>query len=132
MTKPIIEPTRDTRIRQNEWQGSDLKRRPLAGRWTDPEFENGWDNAGAPYGDFMYRWHADGSLEFKGHVMPGTSGTVVFTLPDGTGGTTEPDYRPDHDVSFLTDIVNGTSFEIARVYIDASTGEVTITYPAGA
>lgn len=132
-----------------------LAKRPLAGIWmnpaafpdkTDPFYGlgaangetfldlltiagNGWTE-GTP--GFRFRKHADGSLEFKGYLEPGSSGTVAFTLPGaGTIDPDEADYRPENDSSFLTDIQTGpTSFTIGRVQIDATTGDVTITYPA--
>jgi hypothetical protein len=74
----------------------------------------------------------DGSLEFKGHLdaSGATSGTVAFTLPGFTDG--EPDYTLPNDQYFHTVITpdDGTTFQIALVFIDSTTGDVTITWPA--
>ena len=109
----------------NHW-GSD----PVAGSWVDvgdiingpsAGFQNSWDNVGTPYEDLMYRKGASG-LEFQGHVSGGASGTVAFIVIE--------DHRPFKNVSFLTDVGDIGSFVVGRVEIDATTGEVTITFPA--
>ena len=121
-----------------------LQRRPLAGEWfrvdrfhDDPnditlfrdlltEAGNGWTQGGVPH---AVRRHADGSLETRGRLTPGSSGTVAYTLP-GTGlnpdGDPEVDYRPDVDSHFVTVLTGGV---LAMVFIDATTGDVTITFP---
>lgn len=92
-------------------------------RWIEPVFTNGWTNAGPPYDDVAYRYGlSPKTLEFKGHLVPGSSGTSAFTL--------EENYRPTKDVSWLTDILVGGSFMVARVQIVAASGNVVITYPA--
>lgn len=88
----------------------------------NPDFENGWTHAGPPYELWGYRV-CDGQLEFKGHLLPGSSGTVAYTLP--LSHCIFPG-----DPTWLTDIVSGGGFAIARVYVDMYTGEITITYPA--
>lgn len=85
---------------------------------------NGWKEAGDPYDTVQFRRTEDGGVEFKGHLNAeeAVTDTVAFVLPAG--------YRPPMDVSFLTDILAGTEFSVARVAISATTGEVTITFPA--
>jgi len=84
--------------------------------------ENGWVWAGGSYARPAYRWYDNDSLEFRGHISPGSSGTVAFTML--------PPYRLDHDTSFLTDIVVGGNFSVARAAVAFVTGTVTVTYPA--
>ena len=89
---------------------------------SSDQFQNGWDHAGPPYEQWGYRI-CDGQLEFKGHLLPGSSGTVAYTLP--------ADYRiMAGNPSWPTDIVSGGGFSIARIVIDMNTGEITILFPA--
>lgn len=88
----------------------------------DDQLQNGWTHAGDPYELWGFRV-CDGQLEFRGHLMPGTSGTVCYTLP--------ADYRIFlKNPSWLTDIVFGGGFAVARIYVDMTTGTITITFPA--
>lgn len=129
MSRPLAEPSPTKDAARNEWRAKQTERRPLAGRWNTPSLVNGWTQPDPPLGTMQFRIHMDGSLEFKGHLEPGTSGTVAFTLPGAIDE--EPDYRPAHDISFLTDVATSTTtFAVARVYIEASSGDVTITFPA--
>lgn len=110
-----------------------------AGRWWEVNdtddfptgFENGWDNAtsdpitGADFATLAFRKNTSG-LEKKGHVVGGTSGTVVCTLPAKllNGVTREP--------TWLDDIVDPDTgeFTVARWVLDYTTRELTIYYPA--
>lgn len=123
-----------------------LERRRLAGRWWEPDctldpygitctglepaLENGWAQPSSPLERFAFRLHADGSLEFKGHLdsAGASSGTVAFTLP-GANIPDEIDFRPPNDQFFLTVVYDGANPQGAMVYIDSTTGEVTITFP---
>lgn len=128
MTTPLSAPSPEKDLSRGDFYTRQLQRRPLAGIWFTPTLVNGWTQPDPPWGTMQYRLHKDGSLEFKGHLVPGSSGTVAFTLPDSTG--VHPSYRPTHDVSFLTDVETSPSaFDIARVIISESTGTVTIVYP---
>ena len=95
---------------------------PDTNEWSPP-FENGWANAGPPYAYVAFRVGRHKELEFQGHLDPSgaTSGTVAFTLP--------PYWRPERDVSWLTDVYDGVTATIARVSIDHTTGEVTVVFP---
>lgn len=117
--------------RDHQPNGSD----PIAGPWFDVEaslidgvfdatysFQNGWANTGTPYENFQYRKGASG-LEFQGHVSGGSSGTVVCTVL--------PDHLPFKNISRLTDVGDVGSFVVGRIEVDATTGDVTITFPAG-
>jgi len=55
---------------------------------------------------------------------------VAVTLPGATVG--EVDFRPPRDQYWHTTIIEvpGTQFTLALVLIDATTGEVTISWPA--
>lgn len=129
MSRAVYEDALDSEVNKNRFGVKDLKRRPLAGRWNTPDLSGGdFSQPDPPLGEHQFRLHMDGALEFKGHLVPGTSGTVAYTLPGAI--TVEPDYRPGHDVSFLTDLAaSPTTFTIARVYIDSVTGDVTIFFP---
>ena len=94
--------------------------------------ENNWAQPSAPLEPYAFRLHADGSLEFKGHLDASggaSSGTVAVTLPGANAG--EVDFLLANDQYFLTLITtdDGSSFTAAQVFIDSTTGEVTITWP---
>lgn len=149
MSRPLYYVHTETRVAGLRTASGRLERRPLTSEWVNPaefhddpenltvfrdlftEAGNGWSN-GTP--GHRFRRHADGSIEFRGYLEPGSSGTVAYTLP-GAGlastGDDEVDYRPDVDTSFIADIkTSPTTFILARVEIDSTTGDVTITYPA--
>lgn len=98
----------------------------------EPPLVNGWAQPGGDLEKFAFRIHSDGSLEFKGHLdaAGASSGTVAFTLPGVVAG--DHLFVLPHDQYFHTVITNdgGTTFSIALVFIDAATGDVTITWPA--
>src|SRR6187455_465056 len=103
MTRNLYEDNPTTRTVKAAWTGHDLRRRPLAGRWNfvrnngddeqdgrgyiQPELQNGWtqpdldDPDQQALGEHEFRWHADGSLEFKGFLVPGTWDALAYTLP---------------------------------------------------
>lgn len=137
--KSIYEETRDTRLAGHDRDNRALfARRIVPGRWIIPELLNGWENAGDPYEDIAYRRGLGSTIEFRGHIQGGASGSVAFIIPtpdipadiNQLDGEISPLYSLLGDVSFLTDIVNGVGFSVARVYINNTTGEVTITFPA--
>lgn len=158
MSANIGEPSPSKAITANRYWTRDTRKRPLAGRWYEPEcstdqgdplfyteckgdeppLENNWLQVEDPLEKFAFRLHMDGSLEFRGHLDASggaTSGTVAVTLPGAIDpGSTEPvrgDFRPPRDQFFLTVITDdaGVSFQAALVKVDATTGEVTITWP---
>jgi hypothetical protein len=157
MTRPVYDETETTRLVRANAGVSDLKRRPLAGRWnyvrnsgdpavegrgiSQPVLQNGWTqpDPGDPeqeaLGEHEFRWHADGSLEFKGYLVPGTWDSLVYTLPGAVG--VEPNYIPAHEISYLTDVFDPASnlFIIGRVVIypegHPNEGEVWIFQDAG-
>lgn len=90
----------------------------VCGEWVEPILVNSWVNAGAPYCDIAYRLCGN-TLEFKGHITGGSSGTVAFTLGAG--------YIPACDLSTCTDVVTITTPGVAQIYVDSTTGEVTVT-----
>jgi hypothetical protein len=121
----------------------------LAGRWFEPDctptdpagddclgieppLENGWAQPSPPLEKFAFRLHADGSLEFKGHLdaAGASSGTVAVTLPGAIPQTI--DFRPANDQFWHTTITtdDGTTFFLALVFLDSLTGEVTVNWPA--
>jgi hypothetical protein len=95
----------------------------------EPILENSWAQPVPPLEKFAFRLHADGSLEFRGHLnsAAAASGTVAVTLPGLIPG--EVDFLPSLDQFFTTVIYDGAAPQGAMVYIDSATGEVTITFP---
>lgn len=91
---------------------------------SSPPYEDGTTYAGPPYAFPAFRHGLDGNLEFRGHVdiSGASSPATLCTLPS--------EWRPEHDVSWITDLVDGASFVLARVAVDSSTGVVTLTWPA--
>jgi hypothetical protein len=143
MSRNIHDETDTTEITKAKWTGRDLQHRPLAGRWNrvrdtgesfqtgkgkvQPVLQNGWaqPDPGDPdeqdLGQHEFRLHMDGSLEFKGHLIPGTWDSLVYTLPGNDEA--EPDYIPTHEISFLNDVFDPVTneFNVGRV----------VVYPAG-
>lgn len=99
-----------------------LERRKHLGVWINPDFLNGWNNAGGTYHLLQYRKVFGDSLEFRGTIQGGASGTVVFILLES--------HRPLADISFLTDIFDivTNTFQIARVFINSVNGEITVSW----
>lgn len=157
MTKLVQEDTEQTQIAGATWKGTDLSHRPLAGRWNfvrdngdpeviargkvQPELQNGWTqpDAGDPDQEDLaqheFRLHMDGSLEFKGYLVPGTWDALAYTLPGVSD--TEPDYVLLKDASFLNDFFDAATneFVVGRVRVHGSTsalaGQVWIFQQAG-
>jgi len=93
------------------------------GPWVYPTILAG-SNAGPPYSDLAYRRGVGPQcMEWKGHWMPGASGDIIFIV--------DADYLGDFtgDQTWLTDIVNGGGFSIARIYFDVTSGAVSVTFP---
>lgn len=146
MSKSLVDPTPERKITQNRFQIKDTRQKPLAFRWWEPDcavgdgctgeeppLENDWAQPTPPLELFAFRLHADGSLEFKGHLdssQGAVSGTVACTLPGANAG--EVDFRLANDQYWHTTITtdDGSSFTLALVFVDATTGEVTISWPA--
>jgi hypothetical protein len=104
----------------------DLTRKRVAGIWLRPDtFVNSWDDAGAPYAPLAYRLMNYNSLQFRGHITGGASGTVAFTIIPPIMTLIE------HNLSYLTDVGTVGNFSVGRIEVDYLTGDVTITYPAG-
>lgn len=99
---------------------SNLERRPSSGcgAWVTPTLINSWANAGSPYCTVEYR-KCGSTLEFKGHISGGASGSIAFYL--------DAAYWPTCDLSTVTDVVRPTTPGIAQIYVAASNGAVTIT-----
>lgn len=142
----IHEPSTPGAISTNRYGIRQSGRKPLAFRWWEPDctgsnnctgdepgLENDWaqPSNGSGLEKFAFRLHADGSLEFKGQLdgSAAVSGTVALTLPGANLGDVE--FRPANDQYFQTVITpdDGTTFETALVFVNATTGEVTITWP---
>lgn len=147
MTKALFDPTPERKITQNRFFIKDTRQKPLAFSWWTPDCTVGdgctaaqaavvlQNNFSQPTGTlelFAFRLHADGSLEFKGHLDTSggaVSGTVAFTLPGANTG--EVDFLLPNDQFWHTTITtdDGTTFFLALVFIEATTGDVTITWP---
>jgi hypothetical protein len=95
----------------------------------EPPLQNSFAQPAPPLEKFAFRLHADGSLEFTGHldVSGATSGTVAFTLPGANAG--EIDFRPSNDQFFTTVVYDGATPRHAMVKLDSVTGDVTLTWP---
>jgi hypothetical protein len=145
VTRPVSPRSEAKEIGHNAWGLQRQEFTPLAFRWRTPDIddidvtpplENGWAQVDPPLERFSYRLHTDGSLEFKGHLdaAGASSGTVAFTLPDETYDLDllAPSYRLPNDQFWHTVITDdsGSTFQIALVFIESTTGEVTITWPA--
>lgn len=161
MSRPIQEDTEQTQIASANWIGKDLQHRPLAGRWnfvrnpsgalsTDqtgrgkvqPQLQNSWtqpdwtDPTQEDLAQHEFRLHMDGSFETKGHLVPGTWDSLVYTLPGVD--ETQPDYQRVKTQSLLVDVFDpGTGqFIVGRMVVygtDHATrpGEVWLFQDAG-
>ena len=148
MTRSIYEPDLYTTTAKHGFGIQGLKQKPLAMKWWVPDCDdtdedqraggctgleppllNGWAQPLPPLQKFAFRLHADGSLEFRGHLdsAGASSGTVAFTLPGFVPG--ETDFLPSLDQFFVSAIYDGATPQSALIYIDATTGDVTITFP---
>lgn len=161
MSRPVYDENDHQQVTKAQWKGKDLSHRPLAGRWnfvrnpsgplsTDqtgrgkvqPQLQNGWtqpdstDPAQEDLGQHEFRLHMDGSLEFKGYLVPGTWDSLVYTLPGAD--ETEPDYFPPHIVSELVDVFDPVTeeFSVGRMVVyprgHAREGEVWLFEQTGA
>lgn len=159
MSRSLYEDDAYTRIAKSAWTGEDLQHRPLAGRWNrprnngdpflngsgkvQPELQNDWNQpdddeaAQAPLGKHEFRLHMDGSLEFKGFLIPGEWDSLVYTLPGAD--VNEPNYIPPHRISFLTDVFDPVTeeFNVGRMVVygaddTGNEGEVWIFEETGA
>lgn len=159
MSRSLYEDNIYSRTAKSQWTGEDLQHRPLAGRWNrprnngdpflngsgkiQPELQSGWGQpsddipAQAQLGKHEFRLHMDGSLEFKGFLIPGSWDSLVYTLP-GTSET-EPNYIPPHRISFLTDVFDPVTeeFNVGRMVVYGSgdtglEGEVWLFEETGA
>jgi hypothetical protein len=150
VTANIHEPSFPRAISLNRFGVKEQKQKPHAGRWItpgcdetddadaaagcfgdEPLLENLWQQPAATLERFAFRKHMDGSLEFKGHLDTSggaVSGTVAVTLPGAADG--EPDYLLPNDQYWHTVITDGVTFMIALIFVDSSTGEITVTWPA--
>lgn len=154
MSRNIFHPTTDRNVAQNRTSIKHTHQKPLAFRWwtpdcstvyTDPDDEaefcfddipnlvNGWaqPDPGDDLQFFAFRLHADGSLEFRGHLdsSGASSGTVAFTLPGANAGEVDFFEDLDGDQFFLTVVYDGATAQPAMVFISSTTGDVTITFP---
>lgn len=147
MTAPMSSPTPEGDAARTGYRTKDARNRPLALTWREPDsadpdqadtpaLQNGWaqpsPGAGPTGNDlepFAFRLHNDGSLEFKGHLdsAGASTETVALTLPGANPG--EPNYLFGNDQFFDTVIYDGSTPQKALVYIDKTTGDVTITFP---
>lgn len=150
MSRNIFEPTLPRTVYRNQRGLKFTSQRPHAFRWwtpgcstadaddadagctgDEPALVNGWAQPAAPLQLFAFRLHADGSLEFKGHLdsAGASSGTVAVTLPGANAGEVDFLSVLDGDQFFLTVIYDGANPQAALVYIEKSSGDVTITFP---
>jgi hypothetical protein len=86
------------------------------GDTNEPAFQNSWTNYGSGYSTAAFMKDPHGMVKLRGIVQSGSSGTVVFTLPEG--------YRPGATCTFAAVNVNGGGHSTVSV---ATTGAVTVT-----
>lgn len=88
-----------------------------------PPFENSFARAGAPFtgadGFPRVRWDEHYRLEFAGVVEMGDDGAVMVTLPE--------DWIPDADDFWTAAVLASAVPALAQMYLDSSSGEVTVT-----
>jgi hypothetical protein len=92
----------------------------LIGDSGEPAFENSWVNQGTGDEDAAYYKDPYGIVHLRGQVDTGTSGTAVFTLPEG--------YRSSAQKQFPADADSSSTY--ARVQIN-SNGAVVPYFNAG-
>ena len=156
MSRSLYTPTEARQVSKNRFGVKDLRQKPLAFRWWEPECDetdegeagqgctgleppllNGFAQPSDESGleKFAFRLHADGSLEFRGHLdaQAASSGDIAFVLPGDPG---EVDFRVltrDQNVYTVIRTAPGSgpaSFTLAMWEINSTTGEVTIWWPA--
>lgn len=52
------------------------------GMLSIPSFQNSWGNVGGSYQKMRFRWVLGHGSEIMGSVTGGSSGTIIFTLPN--------------------------------------------------
>ena len=132
MARPLREESNETAIAGLQRRERQLRNRGPGGWMTigseSPTWAPAWQNsfaaAPAPYAAPAYRHGTHWELEFKGHV------DVSDAVSDTVAWTMDLDHRPTEDISFITDVLNGVGFSLARMHIDSESGDVTFTWPA--
>lgn len=156
MTRNIHEPSLYRQASANRFGVKEQRQKPHAGHWVIPDcaallalddprvsvadcsidtitLQNSWQQPSSPLELFAFRLHMDGSLETRGHLDASggaVSGSIALTFPGAAAG--EPDYLLPRDQYWHTVITtdDGTTFQIALVFIEAASGDMTITWPA--
>lgn len=143
MSRPLSDESDGREIARQGFGQRQLQFQPYAHRWLEPDndadapaLQGTWAQPASPIEQFGFRAHMDGSLEFKGALVGGVSGTKVIDLP--VTSNYEPDYRAlvqqdaanQHYISDLRDVWDpGTNeFIVGRMRIQD--GAVYIDYPA--
>lgn len=116
MTRPIKRPSVPGILQDHQNRLRALE--AVAYTWYYPTLLNGWANVGFPYYDIAYRrgfgWR---TLEFRGHIQGGASGTVAWIIDEAL---LNAEVLPEENISFLTDVLVGTDARIARVVVDTN------------
>lgn len=89
--------------------------------WSPP-WQNGFNSVAGKR--VAFRHGLDGFPEFRGKfdTTGGASGDVAFTLPD--------DWIPDEEMDFIVTLdMGGGTFNVLRVLVDETTGDVTLYWP---
>lgn len=158
MSRPIYEPDPEAKIAGNAFGVKDLRFRPFASRWYEPDCSGGVDCDGdeptltggnftqptsQPFGQdiekFAYRFSKDGSLQTKGilDASGAASGDFAFTLP----GVADPDNDvysiPNSNPNAPTDQAfalrvtttgDDSGTTPATGYVDSATGDVYVRW----
>lgn len=152
MTRPISEPSFPKKIAVNRWQNKENRQKPLASHWVTPDcgalslaagecfgdepgLQNNWAQPPSGIEPFSFRLHMDGSLDFKGHLDASggaVSGSVAVTIPGANEGDTDylSGMNGDQYASTVITPDSGATFQIAMVFLDSTSGDLTITWPA--
>lgn len=109
----------------------DITRRYLTTPWITPPLLNGWVQAGAPYHNFQYCWVGMKRWRTRGHLdgSGAGSGSVAFVVGPQYILNRLDDVIGGYNQSYETDIGTIAAFQVARIELDYTNGNATITWP---
>lgn len=97
-----------------------LENKKIAGVWINPTYINSWANPGGTYENFAYRLFAIDTIQVKGALTGGVTGSIALYL-------LRP-YWPLKDISILGSVVIAAAFQSARLDIFAIDGSVKVNF----
>lgn len=112
----------DRRVKELE---NMLYKRHSPTHWLLPDLVNGFAQPVSTVDQFAYRL-TGGIPDFKGHIdcSGASSPDVAFNIALDPDEMTLPG-----DIYFYSIITDGTDFQSAMLFIDSTTGDVTVTWP---